>query len=323
MFGGYLLLPALTHHLKIEVNSQEKDSEVVKEKVKDWLIFNGRESFEEGAVEDISVDFDYDNPDRDMYREFGGAGTPISIYDYSREDLVILAEKLQQFFGAKVTLSLDSLVTEVWTEGWKESFKPIFTERFHIRAPWHPHTLADGVVSIEIEPGMAFGTGQHGTTQLCLFALESLVDETQGVIRGKVMDVGTGTGILAIAAKKLGCELVDACDVDPFSIASAQSNATINGVAVNVWQGSVPVDIELCSQGCPPYQLVFANILMVVLKKIIGDLASITSTGGCLVMSGLLVEDEAEMLSLCQPHGLTLKSRRELDGWSCLVMEKA
>ncbi len=315
------MLPSQTHELKISLSKQGLSDPALKCKIKDWLILNGHESFVEGVVEGIDIDHDYDDIDRDYYSELGGVSSPLIIYSYHLEDLKLLAEQLVHQFEGFVETSFTVLDTATWSDGWKESFKPIETILFYIRAPWHEAKTGEKI-AIEIEPGMAFGTGQHATTQLCLTALESLYFDSHKKPARTVMDVGTGTGILAMAAKKLGAEIVDACDIDPLSISACQENARINDLDLRVWKGSVPLQDGTTSEGCPPYDLVFANILMVVLVKIIEDLSKLLDKGSKLVLSGLLIENEKEMLDLCKKHNLMLYHSCHLDGWSCLTLEK-
>ena len=130
-----------------------------------------------------------------------------------------------------------------------------------------------------------------------------------------VLDVGTGTGILAIAVKKMGCNSLLATDIDADAVIAAKENAVRNGVDFEVMQESVP-------KGVKPSELVIANILFVVLRRIIGELAAAVQTGGKLLLSGVLSEEASEMIELAESHGLKFESKDEQDGWVCLVLSK-
>ena len=158
---------------------------------------------------------------------------------------------------------------------------------------------------------MAFGTGQHATTQLCLGTLESIP------IGRRLLDVGTGTGILAIAAAKAGWGEVVASDIDPDSIMAARRNAEVNKVAINLFAGSFPPDTK--GHG---FDIVVANILAVVLLRLMKDLGTQVVAGGHLILSGLLVEDETQMITAAAEHGLAFVSTLQQDGWSALLLRR-
>jgi ribosomal protein L11 methyltransferase len=160
---------------------------------------------------------------------------------------------------------------------------------------------------------MAFGTGQHATTMLCVKALEEL--ETRGVQPDTLLDVGTGTGILAIAAHKLGYKTVTATDIDPDSIIAAGDNARVNQTPLILEQGTLP------SRGAP-YQVVMANIIFYVLRRIVGDLASQTAPGGFLILSGVLAEEARDMEALANPCGLILEHEDVQSDWCCQIYRK-
>ena len=211
-----------------------------------------------------------------------------------------------------LNLSLKQTDTSQWQEGWKDSFKPFETEKFHVFPPWESDNISSTKIRLEVEPGMAFGTGQHATTQLCLSKLDDAVEQ----LRPKsVLDVGTGTGILAIAVKKMGCDSLLATDIDADAVIAAKENAKRNAVDFDVSQDSVPEDARPC-------ELVIANILFVVLRRIIGNLATKVQPGGKLLLSGILSEEASEMLELAELQGLKFESKNEQDGWVCLVLRK-
>ncbi len=315
------MIPLKTFELRIVFLSEGRSSAEIlatKELVMSWLVGIGVESFVEGAIDDIYVDHRYDQSLSDFYTDMGGANAPLSIYDYNLEFLSELKTKLLFAFPEHLKVEEHSMDSEVWMEGWKESFKPIFSDKFCIHPPWDKPSKTQ-LMYIDIEPGMAFGTGQHATTQLCMRVLEGLPKER--VLGKRCLDVGTGTGVLAIAAKMLGFKEVIGTDIDHLAVESATYNCKVNNVDVTIWSGSCP---EFYPDG-RPFQgadLVIANILPIVLFKILPDLARVTSVGGLLILSGILIEHVEEMTLACQSHQLQVIQKADFEGWGALVLEK-
>ncbi|HJT29557.1 MAG TPA: 50S ribosomal protein L11 methyltransferase [Pyrinomonadaceae bacterium] len=171
-------------------------------------------------------------------------------------------------------MNLREVADRDWLEEWKQSWQPVEIGRFIIAPPWsNVGDVSDHLV-IRIEPGMAFGTGTHETTRLCLDAIQ------KHFAGGSFLDVGTGTGILAIAAAKLFPQAhIEACDTDETAIAIARENAQLNAVQVNFWAGSI--DDSTASA-----DLVVANLTADVITSIMPALVGVTC--GKLILSGIL-----------------------------------
>lgn len=309
--------PQLTYELRITLKSQsdQKQMRAIKERVFAVLRREGVDSFVEGAVDALDLDFEYGLPQDDQFEQHGGANSPISVYKYSLELLEDLQVKLRDELAESLELEIFSSSTQVWMDGWKESFKPIATKNFYVYPPWENTTDMGQRLPIVIEPGMAFGTGQHATTQLCLEMFEAIHAAGGLAPNSRVLDVGTGTGILAIAAVKLAASAVVATDIDVDAIMAAKANAAANGVVMEFLSTSLPGDPKL---GQKKFDLIFANILFVVLARMVADLALFLRPGGHLLLSGLLEEDAEQMLSICQQSGLRASGQRARDGWLCL-----
>lgn len=308
--------PTLTYELRVAfTGGPEAGAEIValKRRLIDWLLLNGIESFVEGSL-DVDINQNQDEPPRDHYTEMGGDLTPVSIYRYSRESLDDLRARLARAFAHGVDVSLHSMPTETWMEGWKESFKPFATPVFYVRPPWEKDSVPKGLVDLVIEPGMAFGTGQHATTRLCLDLLGDVAKTHGELATRRVLDVGTGTGILAIGARKLGYGVVMGTDIEDDAILAAVENARMNQTDVFFAKGSLPE--------AAPFDLVFANILAVVLLRIMGELAAATKDGGHLILSGILVEEEDEVAARGTEAGLRCLARARQSGWSALLLVK-
>jgi ribosomal protein L11 methyltransferase len=316
--------PQITFELRVTFDQESKLARQTKAKVMEWLPAHGIDEFVEGVMDGLDIDNEYTGPSqRDFYQELGGDLLPVSVYKYNRELLEDLRVELLKAFPEGVDFAIHSMETSEWLEGWKESFRPIETNKFYIYPPWDDKNIPQGKIPLVVEPGMAFGTGQHATTQVVLRRLESLIAAGAPINNWRCMDVGTGTGILALAAHKLGFKSVAGSDIDPDAITAARGNAEMNKISLPLWQGSSPLrGVDDAREFQPPFEVVLANILFVVLGKIIPDLARITRKDGLLILSGVLVEDGDEMIRLAEAEGLRLIDRGELEGWACLTFTK-
>jgi ribosomal protein L11 methyltransferase len=196
-----------------------------------------------------------------------------------------------------------------WNERWKDFHKPlVLGTRMAVRPPWEAPLGAD--VELAIDPAQAFGTGSHATTRLCLELLIALADS--GAERGPVVDVGCGSGVLAIAAARLGWEPVVAVDYDPLSVEATRDNAAVNGVALDVRQG------DLRKEAMPAAPTALANLLRPLL---LDWCASLTEPPRTLIASGLLVHEADEIAAaFADRHGLVEADRRELGEWAALLL---
>ena len=172
---------------------------------------------------------------------------------------------------------------EDWLATWKKHWQPTEVGRFIIAPPWTPARDTDDKFVIKLEPSMAFGTGTHETTQLCLEALGKII--TAGM---SVIDVGTGTGVLAIAAAKLGCKHIRAYDVDAASVNIAEQNAEANGVidSINFYEGSIDESVENAD-------LILANLTLDVITPMLGLL--IEKADIWLLLSGILATQREQI----------------------------
>jgi len=306
--------PTETHQLSIEFTQTSAEGVLeFKEDLKNWLIGVGEEAFVEGALDNLFEDPSYEVTADQQFSELGGGLQPLYVYKYDRDHLERLRAELEKNFADQITCDITSLTTESWMEGWKESFKPITSERFYLYPPWIQDEKPADRIPIVIEPGMAFGTGQHATTVLCLEAIEQFYDKATSLDR--FLDVGTGTGILAIAAKKLGFTFVMGTDIDSDAIIASKENIIQNNCEMELIQGSIP-------DGQAPFDLVVANIIFFVLKQIIGDLSAQVKPGALLILSGLLAEEMREMEVYAIKAGLRLERESTRDDWAAQIYRK-
>jgi ribosomal protein L11 methyltransferase len=179
-------------------------------------------------------------------------------------------------------------------------------------------------IGIEIEAALAFGTGHHGTTRGCLLALDHLAKRRRPGVKtfARILDVGTGTGVLAMAAARMFRSYVIASDIDPRAVTVARDNARANRTAPMVTIIETPGVSRRAVRRHAPFDLVFANILLGPLKGLAEPLARLVAPGGYIVLSGLLAAQAASALASYRAQGLRLERRIPLDGWVTLVLRR-
>lgn len=202
-----------------------------------------------------------------------------------------------------------------WAEAWKAHYGVLHVgQRTAIVPAWQSYDPAPGEVIIVLDPGMAFGTGTHPTTRLCLAALEELI--LPGM---RVLDLGTGSGILSIAAAKHGAASVHAVDIDPIAVASARENVSANGV-----DGVICVENGSLEQAQATYDLVLVNILYsVILDLLDRGLADVLRPNGIVVASGVIDDQEVDIVDALAAHGIEVAERRRERDWVALVGRRA
>jgi len=226
------------------------------------------------------------------------------------EELQTALAKLPDFgvIGAGTELTLKYVEEADWANAWKAFYKPFRVgRRLIVTPPWESPELASDDIPLVIDPGMAFGTGSHPTTQLCLIALEDYVQLGQSVA-----DVGTGSGILAIAAAKLGASPVAANDNDTLAVRIAGENAAANHVTVAV--------TEALTLGT--YHILVANILADVIIGLADELISRLKPGGLLIASGIIDTREADVQNALQALSLFHVETRRQGEWVALVFRQ-
>jgi ribosomal protein L11 methyltransferase len=205
-----------------------------------------------------------------------------------------------------------------WVNASLDGLKPVRAGRFLVHGAHDRDEVRPNDLAIEIEAALAFGTGHHGTTRACLLAFARELKRRRP---RRVLDVGTGTGILAFAAAKALRRPVVAGDVDPVAIAVARENARLNGIAPH-FKLYVGPGLRHPLARAKKFDLVFANILAKPLKALAPSLAAVLEDGGALILSGLLPRDVPGVLSSYAAQGLRLERRLDLEGWTALVMRR-
>lgn len=278
----------------------------------------GRYGFNEGvAIEEPYIqDGDGDNLGVALDKPFT-VHTYVAEEDFRPEIIDDLRQALY-FLGQLRGVSdvrVSSLKEEDWANAWKEHFQVHkIGDRVVIRPPWREYEPENDEVVIELDPGMAFGTGLHPSTRLSMLGTEEVVNSG-----ATVLDVGTGSGILAVAAVKLGALRVDAVDVESVAVAATIDNATRNDVAdkIAVEHGSV-------GRGQPfqgrKYDVVLANIIARVLIELAEAIVGHTKAGGAIVLAGIIESREQDVIEAFESRGAEVVNRRFQDDWVSLVL---
>lgn len=215
------------------------------------------------------------------------------------------------------TVTLSEIADQDWVAENQRSFLPFTIGRYFIYPSFHPGKMPRGQVGIQIDPGMAFGTGTHATTQGCLMAIDEIAASEP---IGRAIDVGCGSGILAIALAHAARRRVVACDNDPIAVKVTEENARLNGVANRI--------VALQSEGLDhaeiarraPFQVIVANILAQPLVELAPRLARALAPSGHIVLSGLLARQQDMVADAYRAEGLALTKRIEGGDWVTLMM---
>lgn len=247
----------------------------------------------------------------EIFREAGIEGTlqvdsPPGLVGYAPDEATALS--VERRFAQTDILSVTrrEVPEEDWAETWKQFFVPRRVgERLIVRPAWETAELKPGDIEIVVDPGQSFGTGDHPTTRLCLEYLEQAM--RPGL---EVADVGCGTGILAIAAAKLGTGRLVATDIDAVAVESCRANLIANGVSGEVLQGAGFEPIEGQS-----FDLVTSNLISAVLMRLAPSAVRAVRPGGAWIVSGIIAANWPEVDTAIQSAGFTLEDHRQEGEW--------
>lgn len=261
---------------------------------------------------DLEAEYNPADSRQDQYENLlSQSQSPIVIYSDNKEYLEDVQKALEHVLPSleipiTENMFVISEVDSSWRESWKNSFKPVFVKDvFAIIPPWENPNDFTQKFKITIDPGMAFGTGQHETTRLCLEAMLTLP------FFEKVLDVGTGSGILAIAAHLLGAKEIVGIDLDPDCIPIAIENAATNGIS----------DIQFSHNSCDQilkdaeFDLVVANIQSTPLKSILPEIKRLVTQNGHIILSGILACERDDFVDFAKNFDLIFKSSQTMNDW--------
>jgi ribosomal protein L11 methyltransferase len=259
----------------------------------------------------------------------GTAAGPITVRAYlpADEQIEERRHKLEEslYYLGMIQPLPDAVFTPIadqnWMEAWKGHYKPILIgKRLVILPAWLDSPEPDRIV-VRIDPGMAFGTGTHPTTQLCLELIEKRMKDLKGL---NVIDIGCGSGILSIAALKLGAASAIGVDIDPESIRNSRENANTNEIGPELILGNGSVGEILEGKfAFRTARLVVANILAPVINRLFDSgLADLLEPDGALILSGILQEQARGVVETAQTNGLRMKEKSQIGDWVALEMIK-
>ena len=228
------------------------------------------------------------------------------------EVLPLFEERLQNS-GINYQLNTTGVEQEDWQNGWKKYYHAMdIGDRLAIVPGWEDYQTDR--IKIIMDPGMAFGTGTHETTSLCLETLDSLVKGGE-----RVLDIGTGSGILAIAALKLGAASAEGVDIDPVAVRTAGENAALNGV-----QDKLTVLVgDLSDKASGTYDIITANIVANAILSLAPAVPGLMAEGATFIASGIIDSRKDEVITGLEKAGLSVVEVKEKRGWECIVCKKA
>lgn len=229
------------------------------------------------------------------------------------EAKAFLAERIGAL-ALDAEVKTEGMKEEDWAETWKKYYHPVTVGRITVVPAWEEYTPKEGERILRMDPGMAFGTGTHETTRL---VMQMLSDEMQGGER--VLDVGTGSGILALCASKLGAKACYAYDIDPVAVRVAEENVAKDG-ATNVTCGVA--DLLAGIDRSEPYDLVVANIVSDIILRLLPDLGAVMKTGAHAILSGIIGERVEEIRAAVASYGFTLVREASERDWYALFIKK-
>ena len=217
--------------------------------------------------------------------------------------------------GVFATIECEGMNEEDWSESWKQYYKPIPLGKVTIVPAWEEYEAKDGEVVIKMDPGMAFGTGTHETTRLVMRIMQ---DEIKGGER--VLDVGTGSGILSICASKLGAATCNAYDIDPVAVKVAKENAERDGCTnITVGVSDLLRGVDLTGG---KYDFCVANIVADIIIRMMPDIGAYLKDGAPLILSGIISERADDVRASVAANGFTVVREERENDWLALMVRK-
>lgn len=301
--------------IKIKINADDIDkaSDIASMAVPYGIYIEDYRTLEEETLEIANIDIiDEDLLAKD--RSTGFVHIYISPEENYNEAISFLRERFTAE-GIEHTIEHNACRNEDWENNWKEYFKPMkIGNRLLIRPLWIDDYEADGRKVLSIEPGLAFGSGTHNTTRLCLQTLENYVTGGE-----KVLDCGCGSGILSVASLLFGAESAVGVDIDALAVKTAKENGATNGFfepQYNILQGN------LVDKVTGKFDVVVANIVADIIILFAGQVGEFMNDGAVFITSGIIAPREEEVSAAFDANGFEIIERHEDGGWLCFVCKK-
>ncbi|MEW9079005.1 50S ribosomal protein L11 methyltransferase [Terrisporobacter glycolicus] len=265
-------------------------------------------------------EYDWDYVEEEVFKKSGQDGVLIKTYISEERNVMEVIENIKQKvlglkdYGIDIgegSVSLGQVKEEDWANEWKKYYKPTKVgQKIVVKPTWEDYENQEGNLVIELDPGMAFGTGTHETTSMCIRELEKYVDGTK-----RVFDIGCGSGILAIAAAKLGAKEVVAGDLDEVAVKVSKENCELNNVSdkVVVKHGSLFEVVE------GKADVIVANIIADIIKILANDISKFLSKDGVFISSGIIHAKIDEVVETLEKNGFEIVEIVKLGEWSAIV----
>ena len=220
--------------------------------------------------------------------------------------------------GIEAKIEILGTDEEEWSTAWKKYYKPTHIgEKIVIVPTWEEYTPENGEIVIDMDPGMAFGTGTHETTRLCAEFLEENLQKGD-----YLLDVGSGSGILAICGSKLGAEKCAACDIDPIAVRTEKENAERNNCPnIDCYVSDLLSDVKLMDNRL--FDVVTANIVADIIIRLAPDVGALIKPNGLLIASGIIDEREADVDAALKKYGFEKISAKHEKGWCAILVKKS
>lgn len=280
------------------------------------IIAHGSRSIAEAAAAALDADPLLEGATYSILEEDEDRGIwRIDVFPTTAEEAAGIEARLAEHDGLKVTV--EKLADADWLAMSLSGLPPVEAGRFFVYGAHDQGRVPPNRVALKIDAGAAFGTGHHGTTVGCLMAFDDLLKRESFE---RVLDVGAGTGVLAIAAAKTGSKVAVGTDIDEPSVRISNENAAINGAHASFVHASGLNDVKVRGHG--PYDLVFANILAPPLVALAQDIKGALKLNGVAILSGLLRTQERRVTAAYLSRGFVLEKRIHRDAWSCLVLRR-
>ena len=282
-------------------------------------------AFYEFGVSGVKIDEPMDRNSLDYYKnekDFLVNELAVTAYfpknTYSARREIIIKERFEELFGDRddlvYNISFYDLADEDYVDNWKKYvFTTKISDRFVVKPTWRDYEKNSDELVIELDPGRAFGTGTHPTTYLCIRLMEKYIENSHTVI-----DVGTGSGILMVAANKLGAKEIWGVDIDPDACEVAKENLILNGITdenTKVLVGNLLNVVENKT-----FDVVVANILADVILMLLKDISKVIKKDGILILSGIIEDKKNLVINACEKEGLELVEVQEDKEWVALSL---
>ena len=313
-YKGKAGIPLEWTEIKIKVpQSLTEEAEAIANMVVPYGIYvEDYSSLERDALEIAHIDLideDLVNKDRTV--------SIIHIYISSEENPLEAIEYLKQRYeaqGIDYAVDTDTVDEKQWADNWKKFFKTTrIGEKLIIRPSWEPYPEDKNAVVLSIDPGAAFGTGTHATTKMCLQKLQKYIKKGSSML-----DIGSGSGILSIAAALLGAESVKGVDIDPVAVSVAKENADINGVG----DKTEFIEGDLCDKISGTFDVVCANIVADVIISLLPTVGRFMHEGSVFMCSGIIDVRENDVADAFSKYGFTIIDECECENWRAFIVSK-